>query len=408
MLFCCYSTTLHSHKVNNLVSTCDQHVYFLAAARSCWGKTFASMAYPFFILGLLYTASTLYIERQVLDFDKQGLTFHQKLRAIYRVWSNARGIPLHYTTTSQRQRVLFSLRKGATAAVVGFAYFLFLDVQAQIYKLLYVMIYFGQAAQILFPSTKRDLIIRLVLSTQWVLHSFALLLVMHSIFAIFFVSIVNWDCPDEWPAVFGDQRQACSLRLFWGAFWHRLHTRSFAAYCPFLRLRMFSGLVYENPASQDNHDNHGNYDSQGNDGNPGGHGGHGDPDSQHQTRQSGNRGPAANQRQRQPTLTTAGKILRAIWILFMSAVYHATVNWFVFNRTNAMHELRFFMLNFLVCSVETAVGHVGQWGTRKVISPLGRQCARFGGYVWVACVFFYLAPPWQISIIRASLLVVVK
>lgn len=57
-----------------------------------------------------------------------------------------------------------------------------------------------------------------------------LLTAAHNLLAALLVSVLQWDGPDEWPALFGSITEAYSLRRFWGRFWHRLHVTVFEAY----------------------------------------------------------------------------------------------------------------------------------------------------------------------------------
>ncbi|OBT74656.1 hypothetical protein VF21_07014 [Pseudogymnoascus sp. 05NY08] len=61
------------------------------------------------------------------------------------------------------------------------------------------------------------------MSVQWIWSSYVVLTLSHDILAIFFVTLLRWDQPSQWPALFGSIAEAYSLRRFWGVFWHLLH-----------------------------------------------------------------------------------------------------------------------------------------------------------------------------------------
>jgi hypothetical protein len=77
--------------------------------------------------------------------------------------------------------------------------------------------------------TLRETIIRAWIVTYFVGYSVMLYSTIHDLFAIFFVG-TGFDQPSDWPTLYGDIREATSIRNFWAKFWHRLVYRSYTSY----------------------------------------------------------------------------------------------------------------------------------------------------------------------------------
>ncbi|AEO63645.1 uncharacterized protein THITE_26742, partial [Thermothielavioides terrestris NRRL 8126] len=146
------------------------------------------------------------------------------------------------------------------------------------------------------PLSKRDLTLRALISSKWIWDTYLLLSAAHDLLAVLFVSVLQWDRSDEWPALFGNITEAYSLRRFWGVFWHRLHVRVFDAYMPSIALQ--AKMVRR---------------------------------------------------------AIVSRALRALWMFTLSAICHAVSNWVLTKRSNATHELRFFLSNYVVCLAETVL-----------------------------------------------------
>ncbi|EFQ34448.1 hypothetical protein CGRA01v4_00125 [Colletotrichum graminicola] len=69
--------------------------------------------------------------------------------------------------------------------------------------------------------TLHEVMVRCVFAVQSIWSPYAFYTEVHSIMAIFFVAL-RIDEPEDWPPVFGDIRQAWSLRRLWSKFWDRL------------------------------------------------------------------------------------------------------------------------------------------------------------------------------------------
>lgn len=185
--------------------------------------------------------------------------------------------------------------------------------------------------------TQADLCLRGIMSVQWIWCTYAILTGAHDLLALLFVSLLGWDQPEEWSALYGPLTEAYSLRRFWGVFWHRLHVAPFEAYMP-LFLAHGRRSVYRPPLH---------------------------------------------------------KAARALWMFLVSATCHATINWIVLGKSNAGEEFRFFLCNYAVCTVESILGvEVGRRLQLKD-SPITRLL----GYFWVLGVLFCLVPSWQYSLV---------
>lgn len=150
-----------------------------------------------------------------------------------------------------------------------------------------------------WPIHPRDIALRILITMQWTIGSYLSLKIAHRISAVLFVSILRLDHPSEWPPLFGSIADACSLRGFWGRFWHHLHVKTFAYFTPRL-------LSYNDYA--------------------------------------------------------LGAILRAVWIFTLSALCHTIVSALTIRKNTLWHELRFWALNCLICSFETLCWRcVGQY-----------------------------------------------
>lgn len=79
-----------------------------------------------------------------------------------------------------------------------------------------------------------DLIARIVLVANFVLDTYTLDSIFHSLFALLFVNVLSLDSPEEWPALYGSIADTASVRDFWARFWHKLVQRplvGLSSYC---------------------------------------------------------------------------------------------------------------------------------------------------------------------------------
>jgi hypothetical protein len=81
----------------------------------------------------------------------------------------------------------------------------------------------------LMAVTLRETFIRTWIVTYWMIYSVGLYTALHDVLSFLFVS-TGFDKPEDWPPLFGDIRDATSVRNFWGKYWHRLVYRSYTSY----------------------------------------------------------------------------------------------------------------------------------------------------------------------------------
>lgn len=96
--------------------------------------------------------------------------------------------------------------------------------------------------------TFRVLVLRSVYALHWAWLTYVILTVVHSLLAVFFVSVLRVDRPQEWPSLFGNPSEAFTIRRFWSRFWHQINTPSLLAYGKMLSrkvLRMDQGSGVE-------------------------------------------------------------------------------------------------------------------------------------------------------------------
>ncbi|ORY69041.1 membrane bound O-acyl transferase family-domain-containing protein, partial [Pseudomassariella vexata] len=151
------------------------------------------------------------------------------------------------------------------------------------------------------PLGTHALCLRAMMSIIWIWNTNALLKISHNLSAIFFVFVLQWDQPAEWPALFGSLAEAYSLRRFWGVFWHRLHVKPFEAYMPpFLRRYL-------------------------------------------------------EQEQGEGQWRILNSSLKALWIFLLSAGCHSLTDWVLIRKNTSRENFRFFLTNYVLCLAETVV-----------------------------------------------------
>lgn len=154
--------------------------------------------------------------------------------------------------------------------------------------------------------------------------------------------------PEEWPPLFGPPSKAYSLRYFWGIFWHKLHVAIFTALMPSYLRNLQSREISR-----------------------------------------------VNQRIRRIARIVVGS-LKALWIFSLSGIGHIVVDLATTGNGNSTAQLRFFLLNFILCLIETVL-----------LNILRERCQKSGrlsiwvifGYGWVFIIFFCLVPGWIYPVI---------
>jgi Membrane bound O-acyl transferase family len=145
---------------------------------------------------------------------------------------------------------------------------------------------------------------------------------------VLFVAVLRLDSPDEWLPLFGDPREAYTLRRFWGVFWHQILQAPHACYGRLAAQRLLKL-------------------------NPGSH---------------------------------AYKAFMAFYLFAASAVSHTLINWQTGALGPLLGDARFLMLNFLAAFVEAWVCRT----LGPCLRFLPRFMVRAMGFVWVLA-FFYCA-----------------
>ncbi|KAL9480994.1 hypothetical protein ACSS6W_005780 [Trichoderma asperelloides] len=84
----------------------------------------------------------------------------------------------------------------------------------------------------------------------------------------------------------------------------------------------------------------------------------------------------------------------AFWMFFLSAIFHALANWIMLKKANTIPEMRFFLINYVVCLVET----VGK-ATLQARLEFGFWTTRIIGYTWVLFIFLCLVPGWRYPLV---------
>lgn len=334
---------------------------YTAAALSCLATLhgFPPEFAAFFLGWVVHTSGILFVgetsPRRFPLFSVDGLktTFH--------LWTNFRGLKSgHVVSALDRSsfapRFFFAVHRTLqTLGVLAFNYGMTeLLVKPTLGSLGIRRDDFSLAKQGLVPSVRRkDLILRLIVSTLWIWKTYANLTVSHNIFAVFFVSVLRWNDGSEWPSLFGSISDAVSISRFWGSFWHRLHV------LPFSRLQP-SHLCLEScpPWIRKN------------------------------------------------TMVKNG--FRSFWIFLFSASCHGALNYLVYGQAYLKAEIRFFLCNWCVCLVE-AMWKRTKKGSEEHTGVCSRAqdkaielLRRIRGYIFVLGFFFCTVPAWRYQLILNS------
>lgn len=304
-----------------------------------------------FIFGItLHTTSILVIEKRIMK--RESASFIQRIRTTFQIWTNFRRLPLVHgdvaiASQDSINRGIFTILKCGHILALCVVHHLVTNVISSILRPLNITLEdFAPAKQGLVPPiTYRGLSLRAVMSVQWIWGTYLVLSGAHDILAIVFVSVLLWDLPAQWPALFGSIAETYSMRRFWGVFWHRLHVAVFEAYMPSFVLHF--------------------YDQR--------------------------RDWKAQQQCEGYIITRKG--FRAFWMFLSSAICHSVVHWVVTRKGNTAQQVKFFLSNYALCLVETVAVRALEG---KVISN-GSLWTRLFGYAWVLAVLFTLAPAWQYS-----------
>lgn len=204
---------------------------------------------------------------------------------------------------------------------------------------------FAPAQSHIFPNiytfTQRQIAIRTYTALSWIYEGFLLLDAANCILAIFFVA-VGLDEPRDWPILFGNPAAATSLRGFWGKFWHKVGVRTYSNYG-----KLLASIFKLSPKS------------------------------------------------------LYSKTLVAFTVFLLSGLSHSVVSYNVGNTATWQFDTYWFLLNFLVCTLEILllsllkVGAKTNEGLKRLKALQESWVGTTLGYVWVFLFFWCSAPMWK-------------
>lgn len=183
------------------------------------------------------------------------------------------------------------------------------------------------------PVTARETQLRAAIAIYWAAAAYVLVDGAHTALSLLFVIVLRANRPEEWPPIFGDFRNAYTLRGFWGRFGHRLVVLPYGNVGRLLAC--FLGL-------------------------------------------------------RTKSLTY--KLVVACSIFTLSGIVHAIVEWKLGDSRCWHLDIGWFFLNFVACAVEGFARF--QLSHRSNILRNEVTC-KLIGFVWVYLFFFWSVPKWQ-------------
>lgn len=203
------------------------------------------------------------------------------------------------------------------------------------------------------PVTLRETALRGVTAVWWAWGSFVLLDGFHALLSLLAVAVLRVDEPADWPPLFGDLREAYTVRRFWGKVWHKLLLRPYVGAGLWASARAPLG-----------------------------------------------RGSAVS------------KLLVAFIVFFLSGCAHAAAAWQLDDCGTWTLDIGWFLANFAVVTFEVGASGVLRWVA--VRSGYGRGWANLGaryplaarvlGYVWVFAFLFWSVPKWQYPKVRCAIM----
>ncbi|KAK0390638.1 hypothetical protein NLU13_0142 [Sarocladium strictum] len=166
----------------------------------------------------------------------------------YRIWNNPRALPSRHTSSlgvgddpwdnrkeGKHRRDVFAVQRGCKVAALSvFDSLVFQNLLLAAFRGV-TAADFAPDMELLLPGdilhmSAHDIRIRSIISIQWIWSAYFFLESSHCVLSIIFVSILHFDQPDEWPALFGSPLQGSSIRGFWARFWHRLPIPTYTYY----------------------------------------------------------------------------------------------------------------------------------------------------------------------------------
>ncbi|KAL4876705.1 membrane bound O-acyl transferase family-domain-containing protein [Aspergillus karnatakaensis] len=203
-------------------------------------STFASLL----VFYLLYSAQILVFETHGISPEARATNkeWSPTFLDCYRTWNNPRHLPIRLsnsrldrqTTSSDislNNLTRFAFTKLAKAAALwSFEHFIFQRIFIRALGRVLIADFSPETELLHMQLSSHQVQVRAIMSVQWIWRAYFFLEFYHSLLAIVFVAILRFDCPDEWPGLFGSPSNAYSVRKFWGRFWHQLTIPTYIFY----------------------------------------------------------------------------------------------------------------------------------------------------------------------------------
>jgi len=318
-------------------------------------------------LNILHIVSLLYIEKRtfllqyyICTKSKEEATKkiipRYNFTAAYKLWGNPQ--LLDVTQSPTLSTPLTSEKKARSGTYLVF--FIFRLIKLSLYYFLHNDLIprcifhalgdlhaedFSPAHSHLFPNiyifNQRQLAIRAYIALSWIYEGFLLLDTANCILAILFVA-VGLDEPSDWPILFGNPAAATSLRRFWGKFWHQVGVRTYTNYG-----KLLAANLKLSPKS------------------------------------------------------TYSKTLVAFTVFLLSGLSHSVVSYNLGNTATWQLDTYWFLLNFLICTLEILLLSLLKAGTktfgwsRRLKRVQESWAGKSFGYIWVFLFFWWSVPMWK-------------
>ncbi|ROW08735.1 hypothetical protein VPNG_06477 [Cytospora leucostoma] len=318
-------------------------------------------------LNIVHVISVILIEKcpAPQEHDGWSLSYSSAFLTTWRFWSNPQLLPEarkvvsnNKELTPEPRSVFIFLR----LAKLSLYYYLQTRLLPALFSEILPEIVPSDVAQTALLSrigdvSTREVIIRSYMSLSWIWESIMIYDGANAVLSSFTV-ICGIDSPADWPSLFGGLDSIRGMRSFWGTFWHRLASRPYKN-CGRVVASGVSSLL----------------------------------------------GPATGSSGAPHWME--GMTVAFVVFLF-SGLAHNAVSW----RLGARDwlDLRWFLLNYVACLVETWALSALRRLTRRLglareLSAIERSwLGRLVGFAWVFAFFFWSVPQWNYSRIHRALL----
>lgn len=317
------------------------------------------------LLNILHITSLLFIEKIPAPSKvTNGLlpSFCSSIRTSYHFWSNPRLIPrAKYKDRTKARRQSVSVFSFLRLAKLLLYYYLHTRVVPLLFKKLIGVIHLSDLTppkySLLRPAhpsklSSREVTLRGYMAVSWVWEGILILDGANAALGLVAV-ITGFDGPEDWPPLFGNMtRISGGMRRFWGSFWHPLAMRPYRNYGRLVADAVVSVLFR----------------------------------------------PGEMIRLSPLAAAVRGTII-ALTVFLISGLSHMAVSWNL-----GMHDwfdVWWFLLNFAVCAVETAVlAALRRFARRAGLSHQLQEIENSWlgsliGLTWVGMFFFWSVPLWR-------------